>query len=375
MAATVVSAAGASVSLYEKRRAIGRKLLVAGSSGLNISNDLPLDEFVRHYSGPPKFWDSLIRDFPPSRWIEFIEGLGIGTFVGSSGRYFIEDMKAPRFLQAWRERLKNQGVEFVLGREFMGFEPGGWLELSPDERRRFDAVCFCLGGGSWEDSLVRWPEVFKTRGVGFHEFEPSNVGYRVDWPKEFLQEAEGKPIKNAALSSTRGTRRGEVMITRYGIEGTPVYFVGETGRLSLDLFPDQSAEQILNRLKRVKENLSPVRRVKKLLNLGEAALALIFHCAPREARIDVERLVRWMKGMPLNTVGPQPLQEAISSSGGIALDELDSDLMLKKFPAFFCAGEMLDWDVPTGGFLIQGCVVQGYRAGRGILKHLNLSSP
>jgi uncharacterized flavoprotein (TIGR03862 family) len=294
--------------------------------------------------------------------------------VGSSGRYFIEDMKAPRFLQAWRDRLKSQGVEFILGQEFMGFESGGWLELNPDQRQRFDAVCFCLGGGSWEDSPVRWPEIFKNRGVGFRPFEPSNVGYRVDWSQEFLEEAEGKPIKNASLSSKRGTRRGEVMITRYGIEGTPVYFVGTAGFLHLDLLPDQSAEQVLNRLKRVKENLSPVRRVKKLLSLSEAAVALVFHYAPLDVRGDLERLVSWMKAVSLKALGPQPLQEAISSSGGVVLDELNSDLMLKRFPGFFCAGEMLDWDVPTGGFLIQGCVAQGYRAGHGILRYLSASS-
>jgi uncharacterized flavoprotein (TIGR03862 family) len=372
MAATVVSRAGIPVTLFEKRKSIGRKLLVAGSSGLNISNDLPPDEFARHYTGPLELWKEWLTQFSPQAWIQFIEGLGIKTFLGTSGRYFIEDMKASRFLQTWREQLKEQGVDFALGQEVVDFTPEGELRFSEGPSQKFSAVCFSLGGGSWEDSPVVWPRMFEARGVTFHPFRPSNVGFRVDWPTALLAEAEGKPLKNVSLRSAKGIRRGEVMVTRYGVEGTPVYFVGQTGTAMLDLLPDLSVDQILEKFRRVKENLSPLRRVKKQLNLGEAALAVTFHCAPADVRSDGVRLAKWLKQVPLELKEPQPLSEAISSAGGIDLSEVDADLMLKKFPGIYCAGEMLDWDVPTGGFLIQGCVAQGFRVGTAIVKRCQL---
>ncbi len=264
-------------------------------------------------------WERVLGAFPPQAWVRFIENLGVKTFQGTSG---------------------------------------------------FAAVCFALGGGSWEptESPLRWPAIFGSRGLGFTEFTPSNVGYRVDWPEGFLREAEAKPLKSIVLSSSRGSRKGDAMVTRYGLEGTPVYFVGERGQVILDLKPDLSAAQILARLEAVKENLSPIRRVKKQLGLCPAAYALVYHCAPRDLLEDpsLERLAGYLKAFPLQLGDPQPLSEAISSAGGLQLDELDERFMLKRFPGIFAAGEMLDWDVPTGGFLIQGCVSQGYCAGHGI---------
>lgn len=384
MAADVVSKTGCRVILFEKRKSAGRKLLVAGSSGLNVTNGAELERFIGYYTGPPDFWRRVIQAFPPAAWIHFIEELGIKTFLGSSRRYFVEDMRAAKFLQAWIDRLARQGVTFQYGMECTDFSsrgPGLGCRLSFTEagggvRREldFDAACFALGGGSWvtEEAPLRWPELFKKHGLAFEDLTPSNVGYRIDWTEAFLKEAEGLPLKGVVFTSSKARHTGDVMVTKYGIEGTPVYFAGVTGTVHLDLLPALSVPQILQKLRAVSENLSPIRRVKRQLTLCPAAYALVFHSTPKEILYDPEltTLAERIKAFPLELLGPQPLAEAISSAGGLKLTELDDRLMLKRMPGIFAAGEMLDWDVPTGGFLIQGCVSQGVVAGRGILEYL-----
>ncbi len=298
MAADRLSAAGCALTVFEKRKSPGRKLLVAGSSGLNVSNSLPLPEFVAHYTrdgARPEeraFWERLIGAFPPQAWIAFIEELGFKTFEGTSGRYFIEEMKASRFLQAWVARLSERGVKFVYDQECVGFTAGEQqveLEMRSSDgkttKRRFSAAGFALGGGSWEPSEVplRWPQIFRDHDVAFTEFAPSNVGYSVQWPQAFLKEAERQPLKRIVMTTARGSREGDAMITEYGIEGTPVYFTGCEGTARINLRPDLSQEQIAAKLGGVKENLSPIRRIAKTLSLCPAAFALIFHCAPRVA--------------------------------------------------------------------------------------------
>jgi hypothetical protein len=198
------------------------------------------------------------------------------------------------------------------------------------------------------------------------------VGYEAEWTEAFLKEAEGKPLKNIVLSTSKGSKQGDAMVTRYGIEGTPVYFVGKSGGATLDLLPDLDVERIVARLKAVKENRSLLRRVKKQLKLCPASFALVYHFTPRELLegTDFEALARRLKSFPLKLLGSRPLDEAISAAGGLMLSELDEHLMLKRFPGIFAAGEMLDWDAPTGGFLIQACVSQGALAGRGIVRYL-----
>ena len=378
MAVDHLSRAGHGVALFDKRRSAGRKLLVAGSSGLNITNSLPLDQFIAYYKEPHEFWSKLITNFPPQAWIQFIEAMGIGTFEGTSGRYFVEEMKASKLLQTWTTRLQSQGVQFFYEHECTGFELTDFnrckLVFSAQQPKTVDAVCFALGGASWEpnETPLRWPGIFKSNGLQFEPFTASNVGYRVAWKKEFLNEAEGLPLKRIAMSSARARREGEAMITAYGMEGTPVYFTGLTGMVQIDLKPELDREQLLVKLNAVKENLSPMRRIKKQLHLCEASLALFFHHTPASflQSAPLGQIVDRLKAFPLELLGPQPLTEAISSAGGLKVSELDQNLMLKKFPGFFAAGEMLDWDVPTGGFLIQGCVSQGFAAANGMMTWL-----
>ena len=389
MAASRICEAGFRARIYEKRGGPGRKLLVAGSSGLNITYDCPLPELVGQYTGPRDFFERILAEFPPEAWRAFIEReLGIATFKGTSRRWFVasEGMKASQLLKAWVDWLKARGVEFELGRECVGFEVGepGATELEGVLLRfadggsaRVAAACFALGGGSWEpqETPLRWPALFRSKGLGFEEFEASNVGFQVAWPPALLAEAEGKPVKNVVLHSARGERSGDLVITKYGIEGTPVYFAGLSGTVRLDLKPDLSEERIRAKLAMVRENLAPIRRVKRFLNLGEGALALLYHVAPAEVLGDISQLVTWIKKFPLELGAKQPLSEAISSSGGLRWSELDEQLMLRRYAGVFVAGEMLDWDAPTGGFLIQGCVSQGSWAGRAAVRYCSHLAP
>ncbi len=375
------------ISLFDKRRAAGRKLLVAGSSGLNVSNSLPVDEFITSYRGAtPEFWKKLIGDFPPESWCRFIEDkLGSSTFEGTSGRFFVEEMKASKMLQAWISRLKDQGVELHYGAEVTGWDVSERITLRAAESATepaksadltdFDGVLFALGGGSWEpdETPLRWPEIFKSRGVAFDTFAPANAGFQVKWPEAFLKEAEGKPIKTVALTSPRGTRKGELMVTRYGLEGTPVYSHGVSGPISLDLKPDLTLPQLLSRLRSTKENLAPIRRVGKFAGLGPAAFALVFHLTSRKILGNLEGLAARVKNFPLELGAPRPLSESISSSGGLQMTELDPSFMLKRHPGIFACGEMLNWDAPTGGYLIQACVSQGRAAADGISRYLGLA--
>ncbi len=388
MAATVLARAGVSVDIFEKKTGPGRKLLIAGSSGLNITYDSPVEKFAEFYTGPRDFFDQLFREFSSEDWIKFIENLGIATFKGTSRRYFVETMKASLLLKAWTSELDRLGVRVHFDQELVDFSTaaggGGVVRLrsgssGEESVHEFSAVCLCLGGGSWEkkENPLRWPEIFMRKGMQFVPFQSSNVGFQVAWPEKLLTEVEGQPIKNVVLESSRGKRSGDLVITSYGIEGTPVYFAGIEGVVYLDLKPDSSVEALLEKCERVRENLSPMRRVKKVLNLGEGALALLFHMTSPSDRGDLRQLVSLVKRFPLELLARQPLTESISSSGGLSWNEIGVDgypLMLRRKPGVFVAGEMIDWDAPTGGFLIQACVSQGVSAGRQILKYLGMNA-
>ncbi|MCM0606561.1 MAG: TIGR03862 family flavoprotein [Xanthomonadaceae bacterium] len=361
MVADQLSDAGMKVTVYEKRKSAGRKLLIAGSSGLNITYDAPLEELVAQYGAPHEMWDKMIRAFTARQWRNWIEELGIPTFVGTSRRVFVEDMKAANLLKLWQERLVTQGVEFRFGTEWGGIA----------ETKQYDATILALGGGSWEpdEKPLRWVKILKDLGIKFNDFTASNVGYQVAWPAKFLAESEGKPLKTIVLTSSRGSKKGELMVTKYGLEGTPIYFLGEAGEVRIDLKPDSTIEDLVTRLESAKENLSPMRRVQKMLKLSPVADSLIFHMTEPALlkSLTPSEMAERIKSFPLTLTATQPLDEAISSGGGVDWSELDENLRLKKFPKIYCIGEMIDWDVPTGGFLLQGCVSQAAWVAKAIL--------
>ena len=362
------------IHLFEKRSGLGRKLLIAGSSGLNISHEHSIKDFSDHYEGwTPEFWRNTLTAFGPKEWITFIETqLGMETFLGTSQRYFVKEMKASTLLKKWTQFLEEKGVFFHAQSELTDFIKNDEmisLTFNHDESttQKFDRVALFLGGGSWENEVPKWLELFNSKKINLIPFEPSNVGYEVAWNVKFLKEAEGKPLKKVILETSKGKKMGELVITQYGIEGTPVYFCGIKGLAFLDLKPDLTEEQILIKLNQTKENLSPMRRVKHLLGLSEAAEALLFHHATNEIKADLLKLISLIKKFPITLIQPRPLLEAISSKGGLDLNEVSSTLELKKYSGIFCGGEMLDWDAPTGGFLIQACVSQGAAVARSIL--------
>lgn len=369
------------IHLFEKRAGLARKLLIAGSSGLNITHELSPDEFASQYEGwSPSFWASLFKNYSPNDWISFLEReLKLETFLGTSKRYFVREMKASLLVKRWITYLEERGVFIHAHSELVGFESEdakiklNFLSAIELKTTFFiaDYAAFCLGGASWEQIEPAWISLFKNKGLHIDPITPSNVGYEVSWSKKFLAESEGKPLKKIELKTKRGSKLGELVITEYGLEGTPIYFCGVSGEAYLDLKPDLSEAQILKKLSSVKENLSPMRRVKHHLSLGAASESLLFHSATPEVKSDLHQLIRWLKKIPIQLKGPRPLAEAISSRGGLALQELNEYFELEAFPGIFCAGEMLSWDAPTGGFLIQACVSQGASLARNILMQVS----
>ena len=402
MAASVLLKKGLNVSVFERRPSPGRKLLIAGSSGLNITHAAEPPAFIDHYrvrGGRSNEHAQLQRQclekalstFTVKDWLGFIQELGHETYLGTSRRYFLKEMKSSQFLKSWTTALEEQGAKFVLDTPILDFEVDpksgkiilhrGYLIAATTASlcgpvaaaATYDAVLFALGGASYEDEALQWPHMFTKKQIGFTPFAATNTGFALDLPTAFFAEAEGLPLKNIVFTSAEGSMRGDCVFTKYGIEGTPIYTFGCVGVAHLDLKPDWSVEHILERLQGVKENLSPIRRVKKTLNLGDAALALLFHSNGTKNQSDLAWWADRIKAWPIALTAPRPLSEAISSDGGVQLEELDLTsypFMLKRFPGVFLAGEMLDWDAPTGGFWIQGCVSQGATAANGVVKFL-----
>lgn len=370
------------IHVFEKRPSQGRKLLIAGSSGLNISHDLPLKDFAVQYTGwNHQYWHQILMQFTSKNWISWIETtLGLETFLGTSDRYFVRDMKASNLLKKWIQYLENHHVRFHLNHELIDFDSKSKqlsfrTDVNPAVQVKVDAAAFFLGGASWENEIPNWYSVFQKKNIQCVPFEPSNVGFEVAWTDAFLKEAEGKPLKKVSLSTTRGSKLGELVITRYGLEGTPVYFMGCIGQAKLDLKPDLTFDEIMKKLNQSKENLSPIRRAKKYLALSDASLALLFHFKDKTKLLTIDAITQLIKSYPIELKAPRPLIEAISSKGGIALTEVNQNFELIQHPAFYVGGEMLDWDAPTGGFLIQACVTQGAIIGQNLIRYLNQSNP
>jgi uncharacterized flavoprotein (TIGR03862 family) len=378
MVASFLAGSDCAVHVFEKNKGAGRKLLIAGGSGLNISNLLPLLKFAQQYEGAGIDWPRLLQAFSPADWLGFIHRLGLETFEGTSGRYFVREMKASGLLRAWLTTLESQGVIFHYDAEWQGLarnEDGTLnIEFSAGMKGSFDAVVLAMGGASWlaTGDELRWPKILAELGLKLTPFRAANCGFEVKWKPEFLAEAKQQPLKNVFFSSTRGGKKGDLLVTGYGIEGTPIYACGETGPCSIDLKPDLTEMQLIERLSSAKENLSPMRRMKQTLNLSPVALALLYHHAPGKLPSDMTLLVKMIKAFPLELGPPRPLSEAISSAGGLALTEIDEDFQLRRLPGVYAVGEMLDWSAPTGGFLIQACVSQGCVAARAIRVNLRI---
>jgi uncharacterized flavoprotein (TIGR03862 family) len=363
-AATFLTRAGLKPHLFEKRPGPGWKLLVAGSSGLNVTYDCQENEFASHYVERRNEIGHCLQRFSRADWLKLLMELGEEPFLGSSHRYFLRSKTSAGLLQSWTTSLEKAGAVFHYSEELVGLELPLELRFASGRVENPQAALLALGGGSWEKEGPAWPEILKNLGLSGTNLSPSNCGFSFRAPPGFFEKAEGKPIKGLTLTTAQGSRQGELMITKYGLEGTPIYTVGCSGPASLDLKPDLSVEKLTQRLTSGRGQIW--NRIENEAKLSPGAL-LILKALARDLETPLAAATT-IKGLPIELLEPRPLSESISTRGGLSWDELTHDLELKKVPGLFAAGEMVDWDAPTGGFLIQACVSMGFVAASGILR-------
>lgn len=366
-AAEVAATGEAHVTVYDAKASVGRKFLVAGKGGLNLTKAEPTERFLTNYRGPGlpgDLWNQIITDFDPEALRSWATGLGVETFAASTGRVYPREMKAAPLLRRWVQRLRAGGVDFAMHHRLTGLGAGE-LEFDKTIRVRADAIVLALGGASWPEtgSDGRWLDI---PGVATSPWQPANCGWEVAWPSALLAEAEGKPLKNIKARAGEAEGVGELLITQHGLEGGAIYQLGPALRslrdpvLHLDLKPNVSEGKLVAKLGLIRRSF--VAEAIPRWKLGEAAGALLRHFI-REPD-SAESLAKIAKNLPIPLLRPRPLDEAISSAGGVRWSELDETLMLKKLPGVFCAGEMIDWEAPTGGYLMQACFATGTHAGK-----------
>jgi uncharacterized flavoprotein (TIGR03862 family) len=372
-AAELVSAAGLKTVLTDRMPSAGRKLLVAGKGGLNLTHSEPVENFPARYGEDESRWRSLLAGFSPTDLQAWAKDLGIETFVGTSGRIFPVDKQAAPLLRRWLDRLKKQGVNFLPKHRLTAFrKTKTGLEAQFETSKgsvtfRTRAMILALGGGSWPQtgSDGKWVELLTQAKIEISPLTPANCGYEVDWPDEFIDEADGLPLKNIVVNAGKNSVAGELLITKYGLEGGALYQLGRTlramplPRIEIDLKPDFSFEQLLSKLESTPGKQPPLAKAERAWKLSPAALALLRLQASFSTGRELAKLA---KAFRLFLRGPRPIAEAISTAGGVKWDHLDDNLMVKSWPGLFCAGEMIDWDAPTGGYLIQGCLSTATRA-------------
>jgi uncharacterized flavoprotein (TIGR03862 family) len=370
-AAETAAAAGARVCIFDGKPSVGRKFLVAGKGGLNITHAEPRERFVTRYSGPdqpPDLWRELVGDFDAAALREWAAGLDIETFRASNGRVYPHEMKAAPLLRRWIGRLRGLGVEFAMNHRLETLTPGPpWrLGFANGVEIAADAVILALGGGSWKltGSDGAWLRMLETLGIATHPLAPANCGWEHPWPAEILAAAEGKPLKNIHASAAGETVIGELLVTRYGLEGGAIYQLGRTLRgmrhpaVAIDFKPTFTIERLVAKMESVRRDFLKEAGIR--WKLRDATLAIL----GRKPAIDAVSLAREVKHCVIPLTGPRPIDEAISSAGGVRWTELDDSLMVKKHPGLHVAGEMIDWEAPTGGYLIHGCFATGARAGK-----------
>ncbi len=366
-AAEIAAAAGATVTLYDARRSVGRKFLLAGKSGLNLTNSAPPDTFPARYTGhelPAAFFAKCLAAFDSTALREWAASLGIETIATSSGKVFPVTMKAAPLLRRWVARLRELGVRFAMNHRWTGLTHGTPLLLhfatpGGPATAAHDRGILALGGGSWPatGSDGGWVPILEKSGITIRPLTSSNCGWECDWTPETRARVEGRPLQNIRVTAGPTTVSGEIMLTRYGIEGTLIYHLGRILRqmpepaIHIDFKPTFDIAQLTRKMESVRRAF--LREAPQRWRLPDAACALIeqFHGQPDSAAA----LAAIAKNCRIPLTRPRPLAEAISTAGGIAWSELDDTLMLKKLPGIHSAGEMLDWDAPTGGYLLQAC--------------------
>ncbi|OTP76541.1 TIGR03862 family flavoprotein [Caballeronia sordidicola] len=392
MAAEALAAGGVEVDLYDAMPSVGRKFLMAGKGGMNLTHSEPAEAFLSRYGERRAFIEPLLRRFDATALRAWVHDLGVETFIGSSGRVFPTDMKAAPMLRAWLHRLRGSGVRFHMRHKWIGWDdatPCALRFATPEGDRdvHADAVVLALGGASWPrlGSDAAWIGHLEARDVSVAPFKPSNCGFDINWSEHFSSRFAGEPLKSVAIGLPREDggadwRAGECLLTSTGIEGSLTYAMSARIRdrlaeghatFLLDLVPALTHERVHDEVTHPRGARSMSSHLQSRLKLTGAKAGLLRECLTREDFADATRLAQRIKALPLTVTRPRPIAEAISSAGGVRFESLDSQLMLAALPGVFCAGEMLDWEAPTGGYLLTCCFASGVVAGEGALAYLN----
>ena len=381
MAAEALAARGVGVDVFDAMPSVGRKFLLAGKGGLNLTHAEPLPDFVGRYGTRAALLQPLLQAFGPAELRDWAAGLGVQTFVGSSRRVFPLDMKAAPLLRAWLHRLRVQGVRFHMRHRWTGWDGDGALALDTPAgpiTLRPAATVLALGGASWSrlGSDGAWWPWLQARGVELAPLQPANCGFDVPWSEHLRQRHAGEPIKSVAVRVGEWHQRGEFVLTAGGVEGSLIYAASAllrdalaaqgTVRFELDLLPDRPLDWVAAELAHPRGPRSLATHLKTRLHLAGAKAALLWEIVPRAAQADPARFAAQIKALPITVSAPRPIDEAISSAGGVRFEALDARFMLCALPGVFCAGEMLDWEAPTGGYLLTACFATGRAAGQGV---------
>jgi uncharacterized flavoprotein (TIGR03862 family) len=387
MAAEVIATAGYAVSLYDAMPSVGRKFLLAGVGGMNITHSESHEKLLTRYTYAAPHLKEYLDDFSAQALRDWIHGLGIETFVGTSGRVFPSDMKAAPLLRAWLHRLRELGVKLYPRHRWLGWADDGALVIE-EKKIHADATVLALGGASWQrlGSDGVWVALLREKNISVSDLLPSNCGFDVHWSSHLQSQHAGQPLQTVSLSVTTLSNElhsihSEAVITKTGIEGTGVYALSASLRelimakgeaqLHIDLLPDVSEEKVIAQLEKSRGKNSISNFLRKQLNLSPVKMALLREQTPANIWQDTSALARAIKSLKLTLTQCRPIDEAISSAGGVDFSELDSSLMLKKLPGIFCTGEMLNWEAPTGGYLLTACFATGRTAGAGVVEYLN----
>ena len=386
MAAEVLSARGLRVDVYDSMPSLGRKFLMAGKGGLNLTHSEPFEKFVARYGSRSREVGKWLMDFTPDTLREWARDLGVETFVGTSGRVFPKEMKTSPLLRAWLKRLDEAGVKFHLFHRWIGWEEDRSLKFeTPDGINivKVDAIVLALGGGSWSrlGSDGKWLPMLKQAGVEVEALRPSNCGFDVGWSPHFREKFEGQPIKSVALTFQSFHQKGEFIVTKEGVEGGLIYAasamvrdeIARSGKavIELDLAPDTTGSQLREKLSRPRGSRTMASHLEKTVGIKGVKAGLLREFVSKDDFTNMGRLAASIKRLPFPLIAARPLDEAISSAGGVTFEALDEHLMIRNLPGVFCAGEMLDWEAPTGGYLLTACFASGRTAGKGVLEWLS----
>lgn len=390
MAAEVLAQAGVSVDVFDAMPSVGRKFLLAGVGGMNITHSEAFEPFVSRYGARHQEIRGLLQNFNADALRAWVHGLGIETFVGSSGRVFPTEMKAAPLLRAWLHRLRESGVHFHKRHRFNGWEKNGDIRfITPDGEcaKKFDAVVLALGGASWArlGSDGAWLPWLSEKRVTIAPLQPSNCGFDVAWSPHMLERFTGAPVKAISANFINSNKisqqsQGECIVTEHGLEGGVIYALSAGLRdvinskgeatLYLDLAPDRDIKRLISDMEKPRGKDSMASHLRKRAGIEGIKAALLRDVLPAATFDNARQLALRIKSLPIQLTATRPMDEAISTAGGVRFEAMDANFMLKTIPGFFCAGEMLDWEAPTGGYLLTACFASGRAAGQGAIKWL-----